>query len=268
MLDTIGLFLLYNNQNLPVWLVFLINIIVFAIGIKIIYYILKKIILLITSKTKNTFDDNLIRIIEYPLLVAITIFFIVPSLKIFGLSDGIMHWIYIAEKCALLIVLTWFLYSFIGTLYQHVFVRIAQKSESNLDDQIFPIVRKVMRIALIIFAIIYFLDILGVNITPLLAGVGIGGIAIAFAAQKILGDAFGGVSILADNAFNLGDKVKIDKHEGIVKEIGLRSTILTTAGNTKLIIPNSYVASNVIENFSSLKLKEKPKINIKKTKKK
>jgi len=267
MLDTIGLFLLYNNQNWPSWGLFLLNLIIFAIGIKIIYFILKKLILLITSKTKNTFDDDLIRIIEYPLLVAVIILFIVPSLNIFGLSEGIMNIISLIEKCALLIVLTWFLYAFIGTIYEHVLVKIAQKSESNLDDQIFPIVRKVLRIVLIIFSVIYFLDILGVNITPLLAGVGIGGLAIAFAAQKVLGDAFGGVSILADNAFNLGDRVKIDKHEGIVKEIGLRSTILITEDKTKLIMPNSFVSNSVIENFSNKQKENTSKTTKKQTKK-
>jgi MscS family membrane protein len=248
--STSGLFLLYTNEVWPAWALFLLNIVIFAIGLKIAYFILKKVILQLTKRTKNEFDDELIAIIEYPLLAALILIFFTSALSIFNLSETIMNYIYLAQKCILLIILTWFLYSLIGIIYEHVFVRIAQKSESNLDDQIFPIVRKVLRIALIIFAAIYFLDILGVNITPLLAGVGIGGIAIAFAAQKILGDAFGGVSILADNAFNLGDKVKIDKHEGEVKEIGLRSTVLKTQANTKLILPNSFVANSVIENQS------------------
>jgi len=251
MLDsTIGLFLLYNNNTWPSWTLFLLNLVIFVIGLKLVYFILKKIILQITKRTKTEFDDEFVRILEYPLLATLTLIFLVSALNIFSIPTNIMNWIYILEKCILLIILTWFLYSVIGIIYDHILVRIAEKSESNLDDQIFPIVRKVLRIALIIFAVIYFLDVLGVNITPLLAGVGIGGIAIAFAAQKILGDAFGGVSILADNAFNLGDNVKIDKHEGIVKEIGLRSTILKTANNTKLILPNSFVSSCVIENLS------------------
>lgn len=248
--NTIGLFLLYQNNNWPNWVIFILNILIFAICTKIIYYILKKITLLITKRTKTNFDDELVKILEYPLLIAITIIYLMSAINIFGLSESIMSILYTIEKCILLIIFTWFAYSFIGIIYEHVLLRIAEKSESNLDDQIFPIVRKVLRIILIIFSAIYFLDIWGVNITPLLAGVGIGGIAIAFAAQKILGDAFGGVSILADNAFNLGDKVKIDKHEGIVKEIGLRSTILKTPNNTKLILPNNFVASSVIENQS------------------
>jgi MscS family membrane protein len=88
-------------------------------------------------------------------------------------------------------------------------------------------------------------------VTSLVAGLGIGGLAFALAAQPLLTNLFGGLSIIADKPFHLGDRIRVDlQHEGIVREIGMRSTVIETANTTKLIIPNSVIASSVIENLS------------------
>jgi MscS family membrane protein len=105
---------------------------------------------------------------------------------------------------------------------------------------------------LFILAGIYILDIFGINITPLLAGVGIGGIALAFAAQKVLADVFGGISLLLDEAYFLGDRIKVGDLIGTVTDIGLRSTKIKTFDNNIVTIPNSVVANSNIENFNSM----------------
>jgi len=250
MVTPVNLFLLYNNSSLPNWALFLINVLGFAIGLKIAYFIIKTIIFQITKKTKTKFDDELIKIIEYPLLLSLTIIFLVSALSLFSISENIMKYIYILEKVLLLVIITWFLYSLIGLFYNYALIPIAKRSKNNLDDQIFPIVRKILRVILIIFAIMYFFDIIGISITPLLAGVGIGGIAIAFAAQKVLSDIFGGISILADEAYFINDRVKIGDVVGDVIDIGLRSTKIKTFDNTIITIPNNHVADSNIENFS------------------
>jgi len=250
MLDTIGLFLLYTNKSLPLWLIFIINLVAFIIGIKIIYFIFKHVLTQLTKKTKTKFDDDLLRILEYPLISALTVIFLIYDLTIFSLPKTVTNVLSKIEWILLLGIITWFLYKFIEILYKHVLVPISKKSKNNLDDQIFPLIRKTLKVVLISFALIYLLDILGINITPLLAGVGIGGLAIAFAAQKILGDVFGGVSILADQAYYVGDRVKINDKYGTVTEIGLRSTKIKTLNNTILVMPNSVVSNSIIENYT------------------
>jgi MscS family membrane protein len=101
-----------------------------------------------------------------------------------------------------------------------------------------------------IVAVLSTLGILGFNLTTVLAGLGIGGIAIAFAAQKTLENLFGGVSVLADEVIRVGDYCRFGDRTGTVEDISLRSTRVRTDGRTELSIPNGALATMNIENFS------------------
>ncbi len=248
--DITGLFLLYSNTSLPNWLVFIINAIAFFFILKLGYFVFKKVLKLIISKTKTTLDDDLLRITEYPLICLLCVIFIFSSTSIFKLGENtiaILNNIYYALIVA---IVCWFLYSLIGIIYTYVLVPFAKRSKSELDNQVFPIVRKILRVIVVVFGIIYVLDIFGVNITPLLAGAGIVGLAIAFAAQKILADLFGGISILMDESLFVKDRIKVNNVEGDVVEIGLRGTKIKTLDNNIVTIPNSIMSSNNIENFT------------------
>ncbi|HUB02623.1 MAG TPA: mechanosensitive ion channel family protein [Terriglobales bacterium] len=108
-----------------------------------------------------------------------------------------------------------------------------------------------MLVALIfILAALAILAILGFNLTTLLAGLGIGGIAIAFAAQKTLENLFGGISVLADEVIRVGDTCKFGDRVGTVEDISLRSTRIRTAERTELSIPNGALATMNVENLS------------------
>jgi MscS family membrane protein len=103
---------------------------------------------------------------------------------------------------------------------------------------------------LLVAAVLATLGILGFNLTTVLAGLGIGGIAIAFAAQKTLENLFGGVSVLADEVIRVGDYCRFGDRTGTVEDISLRSTRVRTDGRTELSIPNGALATMNIENFS------------------
>jgi MscS family membrane protein len=108
-----------------------------------------------------------------------------------------------------------------------------------------------MLIALIfIVAALVILAILGFNLTTLLAGLGIGGIAIAFAAQKTLENLFGGISVLADEVIRVGDSCRFGDRVGTVEDISLRSTRIRTVERTQLSIPNGTLATMNVENLS------------------
>ncbi len=102
----------------------------------------------------------------------------------------------------------------------------------------------------VIAAIVAALGIMGFNLTTMLAGLGIGGIAIAFAAQKTLENLFGGVSVLADEVIRVGDYCRFGDRTGTVEDISLRSTCVRTDARTELSIPNGALATMNIENFS------------------
>jgi MscS family membrane protein len=102
----------------------------------------------------------------------------------------------------------------------------------------------------VIAAIVAALGIMGFNLTTMLAGLGIGGIAIAFAAQKTLENLFGGVSVLADEVIHVGDYCRFGDRTGSVEDISLRSTRVRTDARTELSIPNGALATMNIENFT------------------
>ena len=109
---------------------------------------------------------------------------------------------------------------------------------------------RLLTAAVVTLAVLATLGILGFNLTTLLAGLGIGGIAIAFAAQKTLENLFGGVSVLADEVIRVGDYCRFGDRTGTVEDISLRSTRVRTDARTELSIPNGVLAIMNIENFT------------------
>jgi len=109
---------------------------------------------------------------------------------------------------------------------------------------------RLLKVAVIAIAILAVLGILGFNLTTVLAGLGIGGIAIAFAAQKTLENLFGGVSVLADEVIRVGDFCRFGDKVGTVEDISLRSTRIRTNDRSELSIPNGSLATMNIENFA------------------
>jgi MscS family membrane protein len=126
----------------------------------------------------------------------------------------------------------------------------AKTTDTKLDDQLAPFANKTLKVIVIVVGGLIILQNFGVNVTALLAGLGIGGIALAFAAQDTVANVFGTITILLDSPFKLGDSIKIGDTEGTVVAIGFRSTHVKTFYNSIVTIPNSIVAKEKIDNLS------------------
>ncbi len=122
---------------------------------------------------------------------------------------------------------------------------------SQIDDQLAPLVTKTLKVLVIIVGSLIVMQNFGVNVTALLAGLGIGGVALAFAAQDTVSNVFGTITILLDSPFKLGDRVKILDVDGVVEEVGFRSTRIRTLYNSVITLPNSVVAKEKIDNLSA-----------------
>jgi MscS family membrane protein len=109
---------------------------------------------------------------------------------------------------------------------------------------------RLLKALIVVLAILSMLAIVGFNLTTVLAGLGIGGIAIAFAAQKTLENLFGGISVLADEVIRVGDTCRFGDRVGIVEDISLRSTRIRTTERTELSIPNGALATMNIDNLT------------------
>ncbi len=109
---------------------------------------------------------------------------------------------------------------------------------------------RLLKALLLIVAVLAILSIFGFNLTTVLAGLGIGGLAIAFAAQKTLENLFGGISVLADEVIRVGDTCRLGDRVGVVEDISLRSTRIRTVERTVLSIPNGALAAMNVENLT------------------
>jgi len=129
--------------------------------------------------------------------------------------------------------------------------RVAKKTESKLDDMMVPILRKSLRVTVVILVMVQIAQILSDKpITSIIAGLGIGGLAIALAAQDSIKNFFGSVVLFTDKPFEIGDRIVIDGHDGPVEEVGLRSTKIRTLEGHLVTVPNGELANKTIQNIS------------------
>ncbi|MBW1722661.1 MAG: mechanosensitive ion channel family protein [Deltaproteobacteria bacterium] len=127
---------------------------------------------------------------------------------------------------------------------------ISAKTESRLDDMIVPIVRKSLRFTIVILVLVQIAQLLSDKpITSIIAGLGIGGLAVALAAQDTIKNIFGSIILFADKPFQLGDRIVVDGHDGPVEEVGLRSTRIRTLDGHLVTVPNGELANKTIRNI-------------------
>lgn len=127
--------------------------------------------------------------------------------------------------------------------------RATDKTGNTLDNQIVPIIRQSLDIIIGVIGVIVILNYLKVNVTALIAGISIGGLALALAAQETVKNLIGSVMIFVDRPFQIGDYIVTKTASGTVEEVGFRSTRIRSAENSVLTIPNGTLANMVIDNF-------------------
>lgn len=130
--------------------------------------------------------------------------------------------------------------------------RIARRTDNNLDTLMVEITQKFLKISLASFTVLFIgQSIFDLNITTLLAGAGVVGLAVAFASRETLSNFFGTLVIILDRPFRVGDRIRINEIDGLVESVGMRSTRLQTAEESCVSIPNSRIAEASIENISA-----------------
>ena len=151
-------------------------------------------------------------------------------------------------KAIVTLALGWFIYRIIDVV-EHFLTKFTSKTKTQLDDQLVPLIRKSLRVfTVIVLALFIAQNIFGLNISAMVAGLGIGGLAIALAAKDTLSNLFGSVTIFADRPFQFGDRIKVQGYDGMVEEVGFRSTRIRTLQGHQVVVPNSVIANEPIEN--------------------
>lgn len=127
--------------------------------------------------------------------------------------------------------------------------KLAETTESTLDDQLVPLLRKSLKVFVVVVGTIFILQNFDVDVTALLAGLSIGGLALAFAAQDTLKNFFGSIMIFVDRPFQIGDWIVSDSIDGSIEEVGFRSTRIRTFYNSVISVPNGNLADATIDNM-------------------
>ncbi len=219
--------------------------------LKIFKFVIVKKLESLSKKTKNTLDDVIVGAIDsigWPFYFLVSLYIAVQYIDVLKVIDSVLYYL-------LIIIITFYA----ARLVQKLIVLSAEfvaKKQGDKDAEapaIMMFIGRFVQGIIWIIVIILMLDNLGYKISTLLAGVGIGGIAIAFALQNVLSDLFASVSIYFDKPFKVGDYIVIGSDNGTVEKIGMKSTRIKTLQGQELIISNKELTESRINNFKKMK---------------
>ncbi|MDN3686605.1 mechanosensitive ion channel family protein [Cyclobacterium jeungdonense] len=203
----------------------------------------------LTEKTDNSLDDFVFEIIERYLLPAIYISIVFWGIRTLSLSPFLENSISIAHS----IILTYYGVKIIANLII-MLIRSYVKRQEGGEEKVKQIGGIILLVNVLIWAvgILFFFDNIGWDVTAIITGLGIGGIAVALAAQNILGDLFNYFVIFFDRPIEIGDFVVVDDKNGIVEKIGIKTTRIKTLSGEELVVANSDLTSSRIHNYKKM----------------
>jgi len=221
----------------------------------VIDYLFKHVLTRIVGKTKTKFDNLLLDAVRLPAKLVVYTIAVKYSSGVFSFNDDnfdkAFHSFFDHAAWILIgIIVTVLLLRMVDLAVQY-FKQKVEATDSRLDDQLLPILGKLTKILVLTMMTLLVLDNLGYNITSVIAGLGIGGLAVALAAQETLSNFLGSISIFADKPFAIGDRVQVDGVDGPVESVGLRSTRIRTLDGILVTVPNSKMAHATISNVTA-----------------
>lgn len=232
--------IVWNNQYFR----FAATILLSLLMAQVFLWIIKKYFGKLTSKTKTELDDRIVKIISSPLYLAIFLTGLYFALENLNLSAKAELWI---DRCffiALVIISASVLSKLLLELTSH-WLMVEKRYERTPK-----LVGKIISILIYLIGFVMVLNHFHINITPIVATLGIGGLAAGLALQSTLSNFFAGLHIITDRAFTVGDMIEINQLNisGHIEDIGWRTTRIKTVQNTIAIVPNSKIAESVIIN--------------------
>ena len=243
---------IFYKNSLRDWLISLAIIAGALILNKIIILLNKHLIQKLTAKTKNRLDDILFKMLQAPVLLGIILVAIWFAARRLELGTHIESTILKAYKVLTVINITWFVARLANALLEEYLApKAADKNTLKyLDNHLMSILRRAVLAVIWSFGVVMALNNVGVDVGTLIAGLSIGGLAFALAAQDTIKNIYGGFTIFTDRPFRIGDRIKVDGFDGFVEEIGIRSTRIRTLEKRLVTMPNYRLVEASVENIS------------------
>lgn len=228
-----------------------------AIGIFILGFIIAKIVKVVivkrihayTDRSKSTFDDLIVLIIEKALLPLAYIYSFYAGLRYLTMPPRATRIIHVA----ILAITIFFIIRAISAVLSYFFMRFAKaRTGSDNGARQAKGILAIVQLILWLLGIVFLIDNLGYDITTIVAGLGIGGIAIALAAQTVLGDLFSYLVIFFDKPFEIGDFITVDDKMGTIEYVGIKSTKMRALSGEQIILSNTDLTNSRIQNYKRM----------------
>jgi MscS family membrane protein len=210
----------------------------------IIFNLLKR----LAAKTETTLDDKLFPALEAPVATFVMVTGIFAALKVLKLSETVDRSIGYGSTVAFSLVIFWGLLRAFNAILDHA-SEMAKERQMGVAA-FMPWIKKTLVALFVVIGVLITIQSLGYNVSTILSGLGIGGLAFALAAQDTIANLFGSLVVAIDQPFKVGETVKIGANTGTVEDIGLRSTKIRLVDKSLVVIPNKLVSSEAITNLS------------------
>jgi MscS family membrane protein len=215
-------------------------------GIVFTKYILKAVL---KVSQKAELDKKILLALDPPLRVLFIVLGLYFSLKFLPLNASLDALIIKLFRTSIIVLLTWGFYNLTGT---YLFAAVGRRLDLEIDEILIPFLSKILRVIIIVLAMSIIAEEWGYNVSGFVAGLGLGGLAIALAAKDALGNIFGGIVIIMDKPFSMGEWISSPSVEGVVEDISFRSTKVRTFANALVTVPNSTLANEPITNWAKM----------------
>ncbi|HSY19538.1 MAG TPA: mechanosensitive ion channel family protein [Candidatus Acidoferrales bacterium] len=203
-----------------------------------------------TDKTKTKLDDLLLNLLNGPVKVISFVIFLRIGLDVFQWPGLVQKILTKGFTVVVAVTITYAVLKLVDLLMNFWHLRANADSDQEFHEQIFPIIRKALKVFVVVVGLLMTLSALHIDITAAIASLSIGGLAVGLAAQDTLANLFGAVAIFLDRPFRIGDRIKVETVEGMVETIGLRSTRVRNLDGHHVTIPNKLMGNAIITNVT------------------
>jgi len=241
--------LFLNLQGWQLVLFGLLILVALLVG-RVVQYLLTSQLVRLAKRVKIVIEDSVVTATQRPITWAATgavFLWGIPDLQLsIGLSEGLHNIARVVLSLALVMVVIRLVDVATG-----FWAAKAEETDTRMDDQLIPLINRATKIIVVVLGLLFVLQNMGVNVSSLLAGVTISGLAIALAAKDTVENLFGSAMIFIDRPFQIGDTVDIGGLVGTVEEVGFRSTRLRTPVGSLVSVPNGKIANSQVDNLGA-----------------
>ena len=215
----------------------------------IVYHIFNRYFTRWAEKTKTKLDDEILRNIKKPIYFFVVLIGIYSALEVLTILDKYSEALSFIFTIAEILLAT-----FIVTRVVNIVIAwyAEKKSKKEMSEHILFVLKKIINGIIFLFAFLIILYVLKIDLSGIVIGLGVGGIAIALALQNVLSDAFSAFSIYFDKPFEIGDYIVVGEYSGTVKKIGIKSTRVQLLQGEELVLANSVLTATNIRNFKKM----------------